>query len=114
LDSIADYVPIGAVPDFTFNYAASDALFGYSPEGGDITVRYRDNGADTCGIDTTDTSSRCWDGLSTTSATIARGAGSNHPDGATTTVRFQVSIGGAVAQTVGTYVATTTITALPL
>ena len=114
LDSIADYVPAAAPPDFTFNIGASDSHFGYSPEGDDVVQRFLDNGTDTCNTGSNDTSLRCWDGLDTTAEVIAQSAGSNHPDGVTTTVNFRVGIGGAVGQTNGTYFATTTITALSL
>ena len=63
-DSIADYVPGGAQPDFTFTTTASNSHFGFSPEGIDIVTRYKDNGA-SCGVGSSDTSLSCWDGLST-------------------------------------------------
>lgn len=112
-DTIADYVPVGASPDFTFTTGVSDAHLGYSPEGVDVVQRFKDDGVD-CNIDAINTASACWDGLSTSEETIATGAGPNHPNGATTSVRFRVSIGNAVVQPEGTYTATTTVTALPL
>jgi hypothetical protein len=67
-----------------------------------------------CGVDDLDTPLACWDGLSTSEAVIATGL-ANHPDGATTTIYFQVGIGGsATAVTAGSYIATTTLTAIPL
>lgn len=111
-NSIADYVPTGN-PDFTFTAGTADAYFGYSPEGGDIVARFKDNGS-ACNTGSLNTSFACWDGLSTSEETIASAAGSNHPSGATTTVRFRVGVGGSVAQAPGVYTATTTITALPL
>lgn len=113
-DSIADYVPAGAAPDYSFSTGAADAHFGYSPEGVDVVQRFLDNGSDTCNTGSTDTALACWDGLSTTEETIASNAGANHPDGATTTVRFRVGVGGSVVQPQGTYVATTTLTAFSL
>ncbi len=112
--TIADYSPAGANPDFTFTTAAADAHFGFTPEGVDIAPRYQDNGVATCGAGGQDTSLSCWDGLSTTPVTIATASGANHPDGATTTIRFRVGVGGAVVQPAGVYIATTTVTALPL
>lgn len=114
LDSIADYVPAGAVPDFTFDFGSSDAYFGYSPEGADVDARFLDNGTDTCGVGGAETSDRCWDGLSTSAVVIATDTDANHPNGATTTVRFQTGLGGSSGKTVGVYYATTTVTALPL
>jgi hypothetical protein len=114
-DSIPDYVPAGADPDYTFNYGAGDAFFGYSPKGIDVVDRFLDNGLDTCGVGNSNTLGTCWDGLSsTTPEAIAIGVGPNHPNGATTTINFKVGVGGAVGQALGIYRATSTITALPL
>lgn len=110
--SIADYVPTGN-PDFSFITGVSNAHFGFSPEGIDIVPRYKDN-ASLCNIGSLNTSFACWDGLSTTPKTIASGVNANHPQGATTTLRFRVGIGGGVGQAPGSYTATTTVTALPL
>lgn len=113
--SIADYVPAGAPPDYTFNYGASNALFGYSPKGVDVVARFLDNGTNACNVGSSNTFDKCWDGLSNTvPEAIARGISPNHPNGATTTINFRVGIGGAVGQTLGVYTATTTITALAL
>lgn len=114
-NTIADYVPGGGVPDYNFTIGAADAYFGFSPEGSDVVQRYLDNGVDTCnesaGSNTTD---KCWDGLSTTARVIASGGASNHPAGTETKVKFQVGVGGSVAQPPGSYVATTTVTAIAL
>ena len=113
VNTIADYVPTGAVPDFAFTTDPTDAHFAYSPEGADIAVRFQDAGS-VCGVLGSDTSNRCYDGLSTTPVEIVRRTTSNHPLGATTTLRFAVGLGGSVAVPQGMYQATTTITALPL
>ncbi len=111
--TIADYVPVGAVPDFTFTTDPTDVHFAYSPEGVDTALRYQDSGG-VCGVAGSETSNRCWDGLSTTPREITRRASGNHPNGATTTIQFSVGVGGAMAVTAGLYTATTTITALAL
>jgi len=113
VNTIADYVPSGAVPDFTFVNVPTDVHFAFSPEGTNLATRYKDNGA-ACGVGALDSAQRCWDGLSTTDRTIVNATAANQPAGATTTIRFQVGIGGSVAVPTGTYTATTTITALPL
>jgi len=114
-DSIADYVPSGVNPDYTFNFGSSEAFFGYSPKGVDVPVRFLDNGTNACGVGEFNTDGRCWDGLSSlTAEVIASASLPNHPQGATTTIYFKVGIGGAVGQTLGLYTATTTVTALPL
>lgn len=112
-NSIANYAPIGAVPDFTFVTDPSDVQFGFSPEGTDVAVRFQDAGS-VCGIAGSDTADRCWDGLSVLPVAIALSGNANHPLGATTTIQFRVGIGGSIGVAPGTYVATTTLTALPL
>ncbi len=112
LNTIDDYAPTGN-PDFTFATLAADAHFGYSPSGLDIVSRFKDN-TSACGIGSGDTLLACWDGLSTTPETIALRTSANHPNGSTTTIYFRVGVGSSVVQPEGTYVATTTLTALPL
>jgi hypothetical protein len=111
-DTISDYVA-GANPDFAFTTTGTEAHLGYSPEGSDIVVRFKDNGV-SCNVGSDDTVLACWDGLSTSPTRIAESSSANHPNGATTTINFRVGIGGSVGQAPGTYVATTTLTALPL
>jgi len=112
-DSIADYNP-GENPEFNFTTDIGEAHFGFSPEGEDIVSRFKDNGG-SCNVGgTLDTHLSCWDGLSTTGQTIASDTNPNHPNGATTTVYFKVGIGAQTNTPPGEYVATTTVTALPL
>jgi hypothetical protein len=112
-DVIADYVPIATPnPDLTFNTGPNDVHFGFSPFGSDVVSRYR-NDTGLCSSGSLSTALTCWDGLSTTAVPIASGS-SNQPSGATTTLYFRVGIGGGVGVLPGTYVATTTLTALPL
>lgn len=111
-NTIADYTPAGAQADFTFETGLADAHLGYTPEGVHVVSRFLDSGG-VCGSGS-DTADRCWDGLSMTPAAIARGTGANHPTGTDTTIKFQVGVGGSVVQPAGTYVATTTITAIAL
>ena len=113
-NTISDYAPAGGVPDFAFTTDAADAHFGFSPEGADIVQRFLDNGLICNQSGGSDTADACWDGLSTSAATIAAGSGSNHPLGTDTVIEFQVGVGGSVIQPTGTYVATTTITAVSI
>ncbi len=112
-DSFADYVPGGANPDFTFTNAATASSFAFSPEGGDIDQKYRDNGA-SCSTGSGDVGSACWDGLSTSPKTIVNRTSANHPTGTATTIRFRAASGSSHVQENGTYVATTTVTIMPL
>lgn len=111
-DSMADYIPVGN-PDFTFTTGSTDAHFGYSPEGVDVSERFLDNGG-VCGVGSLETSLACWDGLDTAEEIVARRTSANTPNGSTTTINFRTGIGGSANQPEGTYTATTTLTALPL
>lgn len=111
-DSIADYTPTGD-PDYTFTTGAADSHLGYTPEGSDVVQLFLNSGS-TCNSGSSNDTSSCWDGLSTAAVAIAAGNGSNHPTGTDTSVRFRVGVGGAATQAPGVYVATTTLTALPL
>jgi hypothetical protein len=110
--TIADY-DAGAEPDFAFTVGAGEAYFGFSPEGSDIVQAFQDS-VGACNSAGGDTSLACWDGLDTTETTIAAGAGSNHPSGATTTVQFRLELGTNAGVLAGMYTATATVTALPL
>ena len=110
---IPDYAPAGANPDFSFATVAAQSRFGFSPEGSDIVSRYKDNGS-VCNTGSGDTSFSCWDGLSSSTKIIASRASSNHPLGTPTRLRFRVGMGSGAGQAEGEYVATTTVTLLPL
>lgn len=110
--SIADYVQ-GTSSDFVFTTGSSDAHFGYTPSGAEISQYFKDDGAN-CGVGTGDIPLTCWAGLSTAPFTIAQTTNANHPSGATTTLNFRVGLGGVNNIPAGLYIATTTLTALPL
>jgi hypothetical protein len=112
VDTITDYVD-GGTAEYTFTFGATEALFGFTVDGVDATQYFLDS-VGTCGSGSTDGSFTCWTGLSTSDRSIAESSGSNHPDGATTTVHFRVGIGGNAGVVAGEYYATTTVTALPL
>ncbi len=113
VNSFADYVPAGANPDFTFTTAAAASNFGFSPEGGDIVQKYKDNGAN-CNAGVLDSGSACWAGLSTTANTIVTRTTPNHPAGPATTVRFRAASGASNTQAGGIYTATATLTVIAL
>jgi hypothetical protein len=112
-NSIADYTPAGANPDFTFSVAAADSELAISVEGLDISSRYKDNGS-TCNTGSGTTANTCWDPLTTSERTIVQRLSPNGPLGVDTTVKFRVGVGASRFQPEGVYVATTTITVLPL
>lgn len=111
-ESIADYVPSG-VPDFVFDTQSNDAHFGYSPTGVDTASEFLDN-TSACGVGSANTDLACWDGLTTSAVVISEGSSSNQPSGAITTINFRVGLGGGVVVSEGVYIATTTLTAIPL
>lgn len=112
-DSIADYLAIASPnPDRLFTYSPTEAFFGFSPFGSDVTPRYFNNGS-VCNSGGSNSALMCWDGLSTSNQLIASG-GANQPNGATTTIYFRVGVGNNKPVTAGDYIATTTLTALPL
>ncbi len=112
-NNFLDYVPGGANPDFTFTTPAASTRFGFSPEGVDIIQRYKDNGA-VCNAGVLSSLSSCWDPLSTIAGVIATRATANNPTGSQTDIRFHAASGASNVQPVGSYVATATITVLPL
>ncbi len=113
LDTIADYAPATANPDLVFTYLATESVFAYSPFGTHVAQRFQTNGS-ACNVSGSASSTACWDGLSTSAATIANSSSPNHPAGTDTTIYFKVGIGTSKIQTAGTYVATTTVTLLSL
>lgn len=112
-NTIADY-NAGTDPDYTFLTGSTDAHLGFSPEGVDVVQDFLDDGVGVCNTGSTNTPLACWEGLSITETPFASGVGSNHPDGATTTLNFRVGIGSSAGVEAGVYIATTTVTALPL
>lgn len=110
---IGDY-PADTTPDFSFTFGSADAFFGMTAEGADISAAFRDNGA-LCNVGSGDTVNACWRGLNDqNNIIVAQNTNANIPSGATTTLKFRVGIGSTAGVIAGTYVATTTITALPL
>lgn len=110
--SIADYAPVGAA-DYDFDVATGEAFFGYSVESTAAASRFFNN-TTSCDTGSTNTALQCWDGLSTTTAVVASSASANQPTGTNVTLHFRVGIAEEVNQVPGTYIATTTVTAIPL
>ncbi|MFC1789718.1 hypothetical protein ACFLYY_01940 [Patescibacteria group bacterium] len=112
-DSFADYTPASAeIPDYNWSISSNTSEFGFSPEGADITQKFKDNGADTCATSTNDTASKCWYNFLTSDENIALKYSSNHPSGAQTTVKLQAESGSNNIQTSGLYQAVITTTAV--
>ncbi len=111
-EGFADYTPAGSDPDYDWLVPASSYEFGYSPNGDDVTSRWKNDGAN-CDSGSTITNLKCWDGHSTTNVLIASAASSNYPTGESTTVNFRAESNEG-SPTVGDYQATLTLTALAL
>jgi len=113
LDSLADYTPAGSDPDYNFTNASNSSSFGFSPEGTETLPRYKDNGS-SCNTGSLETTGRCWDGFSTTPKIVAGSTSSNHPSGATVTLRLRAESGANHIQTSGVYSVIITATAVTL
>jgi hypothetical protein len=113
-DFFSDYTPAGDNPDYNFINASDNSSFGFSPEGTEVTSRYKDDGltCNTGGL--SEHSGKCWDGLSTTPKVVAGSTTSNIPDGSTATIRFRAESGIGHIQTSGQYNATITVTFITL
>jgi uncharacterized protein (DUF1499 family) len=112
-NAFADYSPAGSAPDFTFGIAATASAFAFSPQGTDADQRFLNN-TSICNTGTNSTAQTCWDGLSTGAKTIADRTSANSPSGIQTTLYFRAASGTNHIQVNGVYVATTTLTVLPL
>jgi hypothetical protein len=111
-----DYAPATAEPDYAWQVPSTSAAFGFTAEGESVAQRYLDDGSQ-CnpsgglpinGIDT------CWDGLSTTPKLFAHSVAPSHPNGAVTNVKFRAESGSQNIQADTLYIATITVTVLPL
>jgi hypothetical protein len=112
-NTFADYSPGGSAPDFTFSIVPTASAFAFSPQGTDADQRFLNN-TSVCNTGTNSTAQACWDGLSTSPKTIADRTSNNTPAGTLTTLYFRAQSGSSNIQVSGTYVATTTLTILPL
>jgi hypothetical protein len=107
-ESIPDHVTFVA-RNFNSN---GGARFGYSVFSVDAIDNFKNNGS-ACGSGT-NVLQECWSGLQTSPYVISRGAGSNHPSGTATNINFRVVIQSGAGVISGEYIATTTLTAIPL
>lgn len=112
-DSLADYTPAGANPDFNFTNASTASSFGFSPEGTEAIQRFRDNGS-SCNTGSLETTGKCWDGFSTTPKVVAGSTSPNHPSGSTVSLRLRAESGADHIQTSGVYNVIITATATSL
>jgi hypothetical protein len=113
-NAFADYSPAGSAPDFTFGIAATASAFAFSPQGTDADQRFRNDGISACNTGSNSTAQTCWDGLSTSAKNVADRTSANSPSGIQTTLYFRAASGSNHIQVSGVYVATTTLTILPL
>jgi hypothetical protein len=113
IDSLDDYAPAGANPDYNFTNPSNTSSFGFSPEGTEAIARFRDNGS-VCNTGSLETTAKCWDGLSTTPKIMAGSTSSNMPSGSTVTSRFRAESGTNHIQTSGQYNVTIIVTATTL
>jgi hypothetical protein len=107
----SDYTVAGVNPDFSFSVLANTSEFGFSPEGTDVSSRYRDDGAN-CNAGVGETADRCWDPLQMGGSTVALRTIPNNPSGSSLTVKFRAESGASNVQAAGSYTATATLTVL--
>jgi hypothetical protein len=100
--NFANYTPAGADPDFLWSVAPAGSAFGFSPEGGDIITRYKDDGA-VCNVAGGDNSNRCWDAIGSVNGLISQSNIFNAPNNTTTTIKFQAESGSQHSQQTGHY-----------
>jgi|GEM_PF-515871 hypothetical protein len=110
---IPNYVPTTANPDYTWSVSATEAAFGYSVSGANISDYFKDNGT-SCNTGSGTGTDSCWTGFSTTNQIIATTNAQNAPTGATTTLDLQTEIGNDIFIDAGNYSATLTVTAVSL
>jgi len=114
--TIPDYVPaVYGTPDYTFAVAANKAGFGYTVEASsssDLDQAFLDNST-TCGLGSTDTADKCWYTSTTTAKRIVHRTTVPPTSGATTTIKFRLTINSnpTPAITSDSYTATSTLTA---
>jgi hypothetical protein len=111
--SFADYAPVGSAPDFSFSITPNESAFAFSVFGADADQRFKNNGS-SCNTGSNNTVQTCWDGLATSAKTLAGSTVNNQPSGTETTLYFRAGVGSSRNQLAGNYVATTTITVIPL
>lgn len=115
--TIPDYVPTApTVPDFHWSVPVNTAYFGYTVEAStttDLDPSFLDNGTDTCNTGANDTVDRCWLNASTTDEVIVNRSSQTTTWGATTTLKFRMTIMPNPSPVIptDTYVATNTLTA---
>lgn len=109
----ANYTPASAsTPDFTWSVVSTTSEFGFTPEGTDIASTYKDDGI-TCATGSSDTSTACWDSITTSNKITSRKT-SSAPSGSSTTVKFRAEAGASSSQAAGDYQAIITVTAIAL
>lgn len=108
-----DYTPENpGIPDFFWQVPATSSEFGFSPEGEDISQKFKDNGS-MCSIGNQDSPEKCWYFFSTTDEIISQRFSSNHPQGTETKVKLRAEAGNQRFQPEGIYRATLIFTAVP-
>lgn len=112
-NSFADYSPSGAAPDFTFSVLPTQSLFAFSVQGTDANARFKNNGS-VCNSGGSSTALTCWDGLATTTKTVSNRTSNNQPSGTQSVLYFRAAVGSSRNQPNGLYIATTTLTVIPL
>lgn len=111
--SLADFSPSDAnVPDFEWSINQTDSEFGFSPEGADVVLKFKDDGFDTCSTGSQNSTNKCWYNFKTTDETISQSNGTNNPSGTDTQFKLKAQVGNSRFQPEGNYTAQLTVTAM--
>lgn len=116
--TIADYTPATTgIPDYAYSVPSGEE-FGFTVSGSSTTFmaqKFLDDGASVCnsagGVDTS-TSATCWMGLSTTATSTLVSNTYTAASGATSTIVWRLTVSPNSSVPEGTYVSTSTITAV--
>ena len=111
--SLSDFSPAdGDIPDFEWTINQTDSEFGFSPEGSDVVLKFKDDGFNTCGTGSQNSTNKCWYNFKTTDETISQSTGTNNPAGTNTEFKLKAQVGNSRFQPEGDYTAQLIVTAM--
>ena len=112
-ESLADYTPSNPnTPDFDWSINQSDSEFGYSPEGSDVVLKFKDDGFNTCGTGSQNSINKCWYNFKTLDETISQSTSANYPSGTATDLKLRAQVGNSHFQPEGEYTTQLIVTAM--
>lgn len=111
--SVSDFSPVEVnTPDFEWSIDQDDAEFGFSPEGSDVVLKFKDDGFGTCGTGSQNSTNKCWYNFKTSNETVSQSSSNNNPSGSTTELKLKAQVGNSRFQPEGNYTAQIIVTAM--